>query len=224
MTRTLVLFAKPPLPGIAKTRLAEELGPERAAMVAEGLLADSVLLAEGLAGAAGAVRLVLAYTEARSWFEAAVGDRWELLEQRGEDLGERLERALGEVAPTDDDATVFMGMDAPHLPRECLEQAFEALEEQRTVLGPCDDGGYYLVGVRGTWPAGILGDVRWSTAHALGDTLLAFLGSNLTCAMLSLCYDVDDLAHLRRLVRDLAEMPAEALPHTRAVLRELGLA
>jgi len=228
VTRTLVLFAKPPLPGVAKTRLAAELGPERAALVAAALLADSLALAEGLTAAAddarGPVRLVLAYTEARAWFEAAVADRWELLAQTGADLGERLEKALGELAPADDDATVFIGMDAPHLPRERLHQAFAMLEDQRTVLGPCDDGGYYLLGVRGAWPPGVLGDVRWSTAHAFKDTLRAFLSARLTCAVLAGFYDVDDLAQLRRLGRDLGGMPADTLPHSRAALREVGLA
>ena len=215
MTQRLVLFAKPPLGGTAKTRLAADIGDAAASAVAEALLADTIALCESIPGPA----LILAYTDDEEYFAGLVADRWQLLRQEGAGLGERLENALAALRPSHDDGTVFLGMDAPHVPPEFLLQAFEALGESDTVLGPCDDGGYYLLGVRGTWPSGILGSVRWSTEHAYDDTRAAFANSELGCAALPPWYDVDDVDSLQRLADDLDAMGADALPHVRATLR-----
>ncbi|MGD8240939.1 MAG: TIGR04282 family arsenosugar biosynthesis glycosyltransferase [Armatimonadota bacterium] len=220
MKRRLVLFAKPPRSGEAKTRLAADIGPEAASLVARALLADTLALCEAVAaGAEGPPpELVLAYTDDRAYFEARVSDAWQLLPQDGADLGERLQNALAALDPAPEDATVFIGMDAPHLPTEYLGRAFHALAESGTVLGPCEDGGYYLVGVRGVWPGGVLAGVRWSTPHALADTRAAFEKAGLTCATLPGWYDVDDSRSLRRLARDLDAMPPDALSHLRKTL------
>jgi len=114
-------------------------------------------------------------------------------------------------------------MDAPHLPAEFLQQAFRALDGFDTALGPCDDGGYYLVGVRGTWPSRILRTVRWSTEHALADTSSAFNRAGLSCATLPTWYDIDDVDDVHRLADNLVTMPATALPHVRTALAELAI-
>lgn len=221
---TLVLFAKPPVLGVAKTRLAVAIGADAAALVAEALLADTLALCETVTEAGGSpdIELILAYTDDRDYFASAVSDRWRLLRQEGAHLGERLENALAALRPSSDDATVFVGMDAPHLPQEFLRRAFDALREFDTVLGPCEDGGYYLVGVRGIWPRGILAGVRWSTEHALDDTRAAFEHAGLGCATLPEWYDIDDVESLGRLAADLETLPPDALPHVRAALATLG--
>lgn len=220
MKCALVLFAKPPVRGAAKTRLAAAIGADAAALVAEALLADTLTLCETI----GSPRpeLVLAFTDDRSYFAGVVSHRWRLLRQEGAHLGERLENALAALRPSSDDATVFVGMDAPHLPQEFLRRAFDALREFDTVLGPCEDGGYYLVGVRGIWPRGILAGVRWSTEHALDDTRAAFENAGLGCATLPEWYDIDDVESLRPLAADLETLPPDALPHVRAALATLG--
>lgn len=224
MKRRLVLFAKPPRPGGAKTRLAAGIGTEAASLVAGALLADTLALCEDVAESqpGGPLELVLAYTDGPEHFEALMALAWRLLRQEGADLGERLENALTALRPAANDATIFIGMDAPHLPAELLGRAFEALRESDTVLGPCEDGGYYLVGVRGVWPEGVLTGIRWSTPHALADTRAAFEKAGLTCATLPQSYDVDDVESLRRLAQDLCAMRAGALPHVRAALASMG--
>ena len=224
MTNYLVLFAKPPLSGVAKTRLASELGTEAAALIASALLSDALALCESIIfDDLTAPKLVLAYSEYRDWFTSAVSDRWNLLAQEGEALGQRLENALMALVQSRQDRTVFIGMDAPHLPAEFLQQAFGALDGFDTALGPCDDGGYYLVGVRGTWPSRILRTVRWSTEHALADTHSAFNHAGLSCVTLPIWYDIDDVDGLHRLADNLPTMSATALPHVRAALQELGI-
>lgn len=225
MTRRLVVFAKPPLPGVAKTRLAVDLGTVPTAQVARAMLLDTIGLCERLWSAPSCTdsELVLAYTDEADWFASRLSSRWLLIQQRGDDLGQRLENALAEMDPSQEDATAFIGMDAPHLPVALLDGAFMQLSASRAVLGPCDDGGYYLVGVRGLWPAGVLSKVRWSTEHALADTREALAAAGLPCTDLAPWYDIDDLASLRRLAQQMPELPANTLPHVRRVLSLLNL-
>jgi rSAM/selenodomain-associated transferase 1 len=225
MSAILVLFAKPPLPGVSKTRLAADLGEERAARIAAALLADTISLAEGtkLEDAETVPRLVCAYAGEGEWFATRLGTRWELLQQHGDALDERLDWALADIAPGREDATIFIGMDSPHLAPGILPQAFTALERSRTVLGPCDDGGYYLVGVTGRWPAGILAGVRWSTQYALSDTTRAFAEAGLHPAMLPMCYDIDGIEDLRRLAGDVEDWQPDRLPHVREALSGISL-
>lgn len=233
MTRRLVVLAKPPLPGVAKTRLAASLGAEAAAGVAAALLLDTVTLCErfahavsrGLSPGCGSapepVELVLAYTHERLWFETHLAAHWRLLQQRGEGLDRRIDCVLDDLCVAADDLTLFLGMDSPHLPPERPAEAFAALQSAGTVLGPCEDGGYYLIGVRGRWPHGTLARVRFGTDRAFADTAEALAAAGLSCAVLAAGYDVDDLESLRRLARD-CEGPAPDLPaRTRAELARL---
>ena len=229
MKRILVLFAKPPMAGVAKTRLAEALGVEGAAAIAAALLEDTLTLCENVRFEdGGKPDLVIAYSEGKEFFEEAVDcrpayDRWKLLLQGKGNLGERLDKALADIAPEEADQTIFVGMDSPHLPPERVAEGFARLGEARAVLGPCDDGGYYLVGVKGRWPIGILAPVRWSTNEAMADTVKAFEQAGMDVASLEPWYDIDDLAGLGRLATDLKEMPPTALSMTRVALKELGL-
>ena len=224
MTRRLVMFAKPPLPGRAKTRLAEEIGPAQAARVAEALLRDTIALCESLAERFpdDDTRLVLAYTDRRDWFTPALSADWRLIEQRGEDLGERIENALADLDPAPDDRTLFIGMDCPQMPAERVQEAFDELDDANAVLGPCDDGGYYLIGVRGGIPEGLLRKVRWSTAEAMGDTVAALEAANMTVARLLPGYDVDTADDLQRLAREMAADGLDRLANLTKALADLG--
>lgn len=225
MTRRLVLFAKPPLPGRAKTRLAEEIGPAAAARLAEALLHDTIALAESLAERepAEAPKLVLAYTDRQSWFTPALSHDWRLIEQRGDDLGERIENALADLDPAPDDRTLFIGMDSPHMPPERVTEAYEALEDFDAVLGPCDDGGYYLIGMRGVIPDGLLQKVRWSTSDAMADTIAAFEALTLSVDQIAPGYDIDTISDLRRLARQVASEASGQLENVAAAMTDLGV-
>ena len=223
MPRRLVLFAKPPLPGHAKTRLADEIGTARAARVAEALLRDTIALAESLTEQLDEdLRLVLAYTDRRDWFTPALSSDWRLIEQRGADLGERIENAMADLAPAPEDRTLFIGMDCPQMPAERVQEAFDELDDANAVLGPCDDGGYYLIGVRGGVPEDLLQNVRWSTAEAMGDTVAALEAANMTVARLMPGYDVDTAEDLQRLAREMAADSLDELANLTKTLADLG--
>ena len=217
MTRQLVVFAKRPWPGEVKTRLCPPLTPAQGAVLAEAFLRDTLLLADGLPN----WQRLLAYAPrgARETM-AALATRWRLRLQRGEDLGERLEETVGQLFAAGVEQVIVLGSDSPHLPAVRLREAEAALDRADLVLGPTEDGGYYLVGLS-RWRAGLFEGVRWSTDHALADTLARAKALGLSCELGEMGYDVDDLGGLRRLAGELADLPPTALPHTRAVLGRL---
>lgn len=202
MTRTLVLFAKPPLPGKSKTRLAAEIGVAPAARVAETLLQATIALCELISEGTSErdLRLVLAYTERADWFARSLSADWRLVEQRGAELGECIENALADLGQAPQDRAILIGMDCPQMPPERVEEALEALEASDAVMGPCDDGGYYLLGVRGILPQGVLQGVPWGTCDALRDTASALEEANLGVSYLPRGYDIDTAGDLYRLI------------------------
>jgi glycosyltransferase A (GT-A) superfamily protein (DUF2064 family) len=110
------------------------------------------------------------------------------------DLGARMLRALSRHR-----RAVLVGCDIPALSRDDLAAAFRALGRADAVFGPAEDGGYWLVGLGPRRPAHPFAKVRWSTRHALTDTLANFAGRRI--ALLRTLRDVDtakDLAAIRR--------------------------
>ena len=151
-TPVLVLFAKYPVPGFAKTRLIPALGPEGAARVHRHLTQRTVatLLASG---APVEVRYAGATESAmRDW----LGDGVALVEQVEGGLTERLIDA-SRAAPH-----IFFGADTPDLGVETVHLAIAALADHDVVIGPAEDGGYYLIGMQVAQP-GLLTDMPWST-------------------------------------------------------------
>jgi len=224
MTRHLVVCAKAPLPGQAKTRLTPRLSPEDAASLAQAFLRDVLAVGE----AVPECDLTLAYTPrgTRECMAALAGPRWRLRLQRGPDLGQRLSHAFGSLLRTPRDRVVITGSDSPLLTPERLDEAFAALDRADLVIGPCDDGGYYLIGSRTEdgepFPEGIFAGVRWSTDLAFADTVTNANWLGLSRAVLEGVYDVDDFRSLQRLVDDLRSLPADRAPHTRAELVRQG--
>ena len=158
----LAVMAKAPRAGAVKTRLCPPLRPPEAAELARCFLLDTVDRVGAVAGA----RPVIAYAplEARIEFEG-LAPGFALLAQQGEDLGARQSRLLGEVLALGHEAALVMGTDVPTLLRECLDEAVSLVmaPDVDLVLGPTDDGGYYLVGLRVPCPA-LFDDMPWSTS------------------------------------------------------------
>ena len=224
MNRHLVVCAKAPLPGRAKTRLSPRLSPEDAASLARAFVQDVLAVGEAVPDC----DLTLAYTPrgTRELMAALAGTRWRLRMQRGRDLGERLSHAFGSRLRTPRDRVVIIGSDSPLLTPERLDEAFVALEHADIVLGPCDDGGYYLIGSRTRDPhpvrEGLFTGVRWSTDLAFADTVTNANWLGLSRAVLESGYDVDDFRSLQRLVDDLRSLPVDRAPHTRTELLRQG--
>ena len=168
-------------------------------------------------------RLVLAHSGGAEWLTPMLRADWRLIEQRGEELGDRIQSALEELAVADDDETVFIGVDCPQVTPQRIAQAFSDLEESDAVLGPCDTGGFYLIGMRGRLSEAALHGLRWKTADALGDLIAGLEGLGLTIARLTPGYNVDTAESLRRLARDLAADALDGVANLTRTLADLGL-
>lgn len=160
--------------------------------------------------------------EAEAYFRALAPD-FGLVPQTGTNLGERLDNALTHCLTSGGfHKAIIMDSDSPTLPCEYLAQAFALLEMADVVLGPCEDGGYYLIGLKQPTPA-LTRQVEMSTPHVLEDTLALAASLRLTTALLPTWYDVDTHAELNRLRAELALHPKNVAPATRAYLANLSL-
>lgn len=224
--RCALVFTKPAQPGRVKTRLIGDLSAEQAASLHEAFLGDVV---ERMSRGSFSLRLAWALTpgEAVPDFRLKTGESVPGLRQEGRDLGERLFHGL-QLAARDHAAVAALGSDHPALPAARVEEAFRRVEAGAdVVLGPAEDGGYYLIAGRAsTFPREIFEDVPWSTERVLEATLERCRKASLAVELLPEEADVDRPEDLRRLAESLAgpEEPwaPPSCPRTRALLKEWG--
>ena len=166
----LVVMAKAPVPGEVKTRLTPPFTPREAVDLYKCFLQDRFSEMGRLIG----VDLAVAYTptDARETFVRLSGNGFQLFDQEGEDLGKRLNNIFIEKLEQGYDAVSIIDSDTPDLPCTIIEQSFQALmsDGADAVFGPCDDGGYYLVGMRRPHPE-LFENIPWSTEAVLEMTL-----------------------------------------------------
>jgi rSAM/selenodomain-associated transferase 1 len=192
------VFAKPPRPGEAKTRLTPELGDAGAAALARAFFVDTWETVSRLSWA----EAVLATTDVAD-SEWSFLDRARVWPQGDGSLGHRLARVL-QRALHQFPFAIAVGTDSPGLPTALLEAAAVALRESDAVLGPSDDGGFYLIGLR-RCPVDLLTDLPWSAPDTFASTLRRLHSRGLDTTVLQPRFDVDrpdDLRRLRRLIGD----------------------
>jgi rSAM/selenodomain-associated transferase 1 len=216
--KRLVLFAREPVPGRVKTRLARDVGAAAAASLYEAFLSD---LAASLAPP-GLWDAVLAYAELEPgpYVLATFGPPWVLVPQGEGSLGDRLQRTVVRARLEGRRDVVVAASDAPTLSPEDVSEAFSALAgDSDVVFAPAADGGFSLVGVRenvdpaAVFPAG----VRWSSEHALADSTRSAETKGYRVRLLSTVPDVDEIADLRR-VEVLVAADEKLAPATRRAL------
>jgi hypothetical protein len=217
----LAILAKYPAPGQVKTRLSPPLAPAQAADLARAFLLDKVAQVRRISGVARV--LAFAPPEAAAAFQSLTGDACVLIPQDGADLGERLSRLSERLFSAAAPAVAIIGTDSPTLRDDSLREARDALTGPHAdvVLGPTEDGGYYLIGLRRPAPALFRG-IPWSTERVLRATRARARAAGLRVHLLPVWYDVDTEADLRRLIRDLSSAP-DAAPRTADALRALRL-
>lgn len=192
--RHLVVFAREPRLGQVKSRLARDIGAV-AALRFYRLSLDAALreLAAGPWTCWLSVTPRAACHRPSRLFGSAVRE-WQVIDQGDGSLGDRMARAFRELPPG---AAVIVGSDIPDVRRYHISEAFAVLGNSDTVFGPATDGGYWLVGARRRpVTPDMFRNVRWSTDHALSDTVTN-LGSRFTHHMLARLSDVDDGASWR---------------------------
>jgi hypothetical protein len=212
LKNALLTVAKRPAPGQTKTRLTPPLSPVQATALYECFLQDTLELMRQTA----AVRRIIAYLpEVEKPYFAELAPDFELILQDGLDLGARLDNALSYYLGLGYERVVIMDSDSPTLHAGCLAAAFDVLAGAAdVVLGPCDDGGYYLIGLKRPAPR-LLREVRMSTPNVTADTLALAAEEGLRVELLPVWYDIDDAASLARLAAELSRSPAHIARHTR---------
>jgi rSAM/selenodomain-associated transferase 1 len=209
----IAVMAKAPRPGEVKTRLAPPLALEAASALSAGFLRD---ITENIALAARSMRIhpYVAYAPARSatFFDGKIADGTRLVLADGAGvaapgvlgLGRCLLHASQSLFAEGHDAVCLVNADSPTLPTALLSQAAAALAEggDRVVLGPAEDGGYYLLGIKTPHPR-LFADVAWSTSEVAEQTRERARALGLPVVELDHWYDVDGVPTLHRLCREL---------------------
>lgn len=215
--RCAAIIAKQPLPGKVKTRLAATIGSDAAARLCESFLRDTVQTLSQLSTSRRC--LFFSPITAESWF-SELDPEAILMSQPELPFGERLREGFSSLFAEGYDRVVFIGCDAPHISAQSVELAFEALNHDDLVLGPTDDGGYHLVGLRAPHPR-VFDQVAWSSATVLSDTLRAAEREGLSTHLLPCSFDIDEAADLERLQRKLVDSPDNDCPLTTRTLSSL---
>jgi uncharacterized protein len=224
----LAIMTKAPRAGQVKTRLTPPLTAQEAAALNICFLRDtatsitSILRIEQTRG-------ITVYTPAgaEGAYEGIVPDAFQLLLQRGESLEERICFAIEDLLAFGFHSVCLINSDSPTVPSRAFAEAARILssEENAVVLGPSDDGGYYLVGLNKLHRA-LFENISWSTERVLKQTSERAQAAGLEVHLLPSWYDVDDSATLRRLCRELFTVngrrpDAFPAPATRKYLEEL---
>jgi len=227
----LGIVTKAPQAGSVKTRLVPPLTHDEAAALHSCFLkdtAENVITISDTCACQGVTVYTPAGTEAL--FEALLPEEFRLVRQRGETFGERLFRATADVLSLGYASVCLIDSDSPTLPSKALILAVALLERpgERVVLGPAEDGGYYLIGVKAAHHR-LFADIAWSTDRVFGQTVERAEEARLDIEVLPRWYDVDDGPSLDRLCEELlgggggpcGSVRGYHAPHTRRYLARL---
>jgi uncharacterized protein len=204
-----------------KTRLSPHVSGARLRALREALLADTL----EVVAAVPDVDSYIFFTPDDGEAEIAglANRRFELVPQRGGNLGQRMQAAIEELlVPRGRAAALLAGADIPGLSAAGLIEAREMLlAKEGVVIGPADDGGYYLIGMRAVH-AELFRDIAWGTPNVLRDTLRAAARARVGARLIRGAYDIDTIEDLRRLERELAATPPDVAPNVRRWLDDGG--
>ena len=200
----IAIMAKASAPGRTKTRLVPPLTYDEAAALNTAFLqdiADNILRAAAFAPMAGYAAFAPPGSE--SFFRSTLPSSIGLIDACLANFGDCLFRTIEELLRRGHQSAVVLNSDSPTLPTALLVETAKVLAEpgERGVLGPSNDGGYYLLGLK-TAHRRLFEDIAWSTESVAAATLERAREINLDIHMLPIWYDVDDVAGLSRLYRE----------------------
>lgn len=194
--RRVLIFLKDPQPGTVKTRLAATLGDDAASALYQACIE---LTLERLQAFRQDAVLYVDPPEALERLAAWVGPSWSLRPQRGAALGERLAAAAQQSFAEGARRVVIIGTDAPWMRPEQIREAFARLDTCDGVVGPTEDGGYYLVGLSRLAPA-LFSGIAWSSPRVFAQTMAKAHALGLRLHVLPRGYDLDAFNDVQRFV------------------------
>lgn len=184
----LIFFIKAPRLGFVKTRLQPELTPEQSVLLYRAMVEDTVRQFADVEFCD--VKIFFYPADARKEMKAWLGDQFDYFPQHGNDLGERMCHAIAEMLNQRYEKVVLVGSDIPTLGVSTVERSFVSLDENDLVIGPCEDGGYYLIGMKREHPELFQG-INWSTCFVFQQTMQTAQKAELKIMQMELKSDID---------------------------------
>ncbi|KAI0566605.1 glycosyl transferase [Gracilaria domingensis] len=193
----ILLFTKYPTPGFAKTRLIPAKGPEGAAQISNELTQRTLTTLRSYQAYDPHAHVIIHYavsgreitvSKVYEWLKPV--KRQEVVSQGSGDLGDRLMTAFEHSFAKNASKVVVVGSDTPDLSTDILSNAFKILDDADVVIGPAEDGGYYLLGMK-AMNQGLFTSIPWSTSTVLKETVAAAESTGLVVKRLPTLRDID---------------------------------
>lgn len=191
MPHNLIIFIKNPVLGTVKTRLAHGIGSKNALIVYKDLLENCRL--ETTKVDSNRYLFYSQEVQKDEWSEDLFIKR---LQEEG-DLGERIIGAFHSVFKNKEEKTLIIGSDCYDLKASIIEAAFKKLDDADLVIGPANDGGYYLLGTKKFYPL-LFEGISWSTSEVFNQTVGQAKRLGLSTAVLQELIDIDTLDDLKK--------------------------
>jgi rSAM/selenodomain-associated transferase 1 len=215
--RSVILFVKLLEKGMVKSRLAQNIDEGLVLRLYENMVLDTI---EMLARGQFPFRICYTPPGARDQIVEWLGHEHYLFPQTGDGLGDRMERAFASVFTGEVKEALLIGSDIPGLTTDVIKEAFHALSTNDAVIGPADDGGYYLIGFRKkSFEPEIFYDMVWSTRTVFRETMDKLRDASASVHVLPELTDVDTVEDLKTLLSQITG-PASKISRTRSFLEQ----
>lgn len=192
MEKVLLIFIKNPELGNVKTRLAKSIGKDKALQVYKELLKKTIN-----AAVKTDARRQVWYSTFIDYEDGISSDSFEKYLQTGSGLGQRMSNAFHQAFEEGIDRAVIIGSDCPSLNEIVIKDAFDRLKKNDLVIGPSEDGGYYLLGMN-RFSEIIFKDIEWSTESVFDSTIQKAKEEGLKVFLLPVLNDIDNLEDLKK--------------------------
>lgn len=192
MKKALITFVKAPVPGNVKTRLQADLGAEQTVEIYKSFIGEILTQCSRLKGID---RFLGCAPTTDHVFLKQMSEKYKLkvFNQRGNNLGKKIINAFQDHFRKGYTDIVLIGSDSPTIPKEYIRKAFNLLKKNEIIIGPCCDGGIYLIGAKTRIEPGIFKNIPWDTSQVLNLVLENLFKFKIQFAMLPFWYDVDDV-------------------------------
>ena len=195
MRDAIIIFAKNPVKGKVKTRLAADIGEDQALSAYRQLMAYTEKIISSLT-----INRYIYFSDQIEAKGIWSDKRYQKKIQCRGHLGKRMSKAMEEQLKTHQ-KVLLIGTDCPLLTVDIIKQALECLDRADLVIGPSEDGGYYLIGSKKPHREDVFKNIDWSTGHVLQQTIANAVKKQLSYSLLPLLYDIDTVEDWNRIGR-----------------------
>ena len=218
----LIIFAKAPFEGKVKTRLAADIGSEAATGLYRAFVEDLLFT---LSHTGYPIQIHYWPPDAGIEMTTWLGADYEFLPQSGGDLGERMASAFASAFSKNAKQAVLVGTDFPDLPSLIIHDAFNALSTHDAVIGPSNDGGYFLIGfTRHGFLPDVFQGIQWGTPSVFSETVKIFKKKQHAVHILPEWWDIDTHGDLLEFIYRQKKSIGSKAPRTTRLINMLGLA